>query len=146
MLTLAFNILNCVYLWTKAMKKLTRNLIEGDSSQWLKILPSTNITTNIPAPDHLDKFLCQLQCFSKTNERKIEASSSQTCPVFKRLQRHINEWILTVLLGLTVNPEDWDVDFAFPNFLTLFYWERSWCRNWIVTLPRKRMLVSVWKF
>ena len=38
MLTLAFNILNCVYLWTKAMKKLTRNLIEEDSSQCLKIL------------------------------------------------------------------------------------------------------------
>ena len=35
---LAFNILNCVYLWTKAMKKLTRNLIEEDSSQCLKIL------------------------------------------------------------------------------------------------------------
>ena len=28
----------CVYLWTKAMKKLTRNLIEEDSSQCLKIL------------------------------------------------------------------------------------------------------------
>ena len=30
MLTLAFNILKCVYLWTKAMKKLTGNLIEED--------------------------------------------------------------------------------------------------------------------
>ena len=38
MLTLAFNILNCVYLSTKAMKKLTRNLIEEDSSECLKIL------------------------------------------------------------------------------------------------------------
>ena len=38
MLTLAFNILNCVYLWMKAMKKLTRNLIDEDSSQCLKIL------------------------------------------------------------------------------------------------------------
>ena len=38
MLTLAFNILNCVYLWTKAMKKLIRNLIDEDSSQCLKIL------------------------------------------------------------------------------------------------------------
>ena len=28
----------CVYLWTKAMKKLTRNLIEEDSSQCLKTL------------------------------------------------------------------------------------------------------------
>ena len=39
MLTLAFNILNCVYLWTKTiMRKLSRNLIEDDSSQCLKIL------------------------------------------------------------------------------------------------------------
>ena len=38
MLTLAFNILKCVYLRTKAMKKLTRKLIEEDSSQCLKIL------------------------------------------------------------------------------------------------------------
>ena len=38
MLTLALNILNCVYLWTKAMRKLTCNLIEEDSSQCLKIL------------------------------------------------------------------------------------------------------------
>ena len=37
MLTLSFNILNCVYLRTKAMKNLTRNLIEEDSSQCLKI-------------------------------------------------------------------------------------------------------------
>ena len=29
-----------------------------------------------------------------------------------------------------VNPEDWDVDFAFPYFnLALFERERSWCRN-----------------
>ena len=36
--------------------------------------------------------------FLKTNERKMEATSSQTqYPVFKRLQRHIGEPILTVL-------------------------------------------------
>ena len=46
-----------------------------------------------------------------------------------------------------VNPEDCDVDFAFPNFnLALFPWEWSCGRNWIVTLPRKRIPVSVWKF
>ena len=38
MLTLSFNILKCVYLRTKAMKKLTHNLIDEDSSQRLKIL------------------------------------------------------------------------------------------------------------
>ena len=32
MLTLSLNGLNRVYLWTKAMKKLTRNLVEEDSS------------------------------------------------------------------------------------------------------------------
>ena len=41
---------------------------------------------------------------------------------------------------MSVNPEDWDVDFAFPDFnLALFEWERSWCRNWIVTFPWKKI-------
>ena len=97
MLTLSFNILICVYLWRKAFKKLNHNLItEENSRQCLKILsqytvkktkvdwlkgkqaiPSTNtcmitnIPANIPAPDHLDKLLCHLQCFSQrpTKER-----------------------------------------------------------------------------
>ena len=43
MLTLAFNVLNCVYLRTKAMKRLTRNLIEEDSSQCLKILSQDTV-------------------------------------------------------------------------------------------------------
>ena len=31
---------------------------------------------------------------------------------------------------MSVNPEDWDVDFAFPDFnLALFEQERSWCRR-----------------
>ena len=41
---------------------------------------------------------------------------------------------------MSVNPEDWDVDFAFPDFnLALFEWEGSWCRNWIVTFPWKKI-------
>ena len=41
---------------------------------------------------------------------------------------------------MSVNPEDWDVDFAFPDFnLALFEWERSWCRNWILTFPWKKI-------
>ena len=41
---------------------------------------------------------------------------------------------------MSVNPEDWDVDFAFPDFnLALFERERSWCRNWIVTFPWKKI-------
>ena len=41
---------------------------------------------------------------------------------------------------MSVNPKDWDFDFAFPDFnLALFEWERSWCRNWIVTFPWKKI-------
>ena len=41
---------------------------------------------------------------------------------------------------MSVNPEDWDVDFAFPDFnLALFERERSWCRNWIVAFPWKKI-------
>ena len=41
---------------------------------------------------------------------------------------------------MSVNPENWDVDFAFPDFnLAWFDWERSWCRNWIVTFLWKRI-------
>ena len=41
---------------------------------------------------------------------------------------------------MSVNPEDWDVDFAFPDFnLALFERKRSWCRNWIVTFPWKKI-------
>ena len=43
MLTLSFNILNSVYLWTKAMKKLISNFIEEDFSQRWKIYPSTHL-------------------------------------------------------------------------------------------------------
>ena len=40
----------------------------------------------------------------------------------------------------SINLEDQDVDFAFPDFdLALFEWERSWCRNWIVTFPWKKI-------
>ena len=98
MLTLSFNILNCVYLRTKAMKNLTRNLIEEDSSQCLKIsllytvktknrlaeiwdvlpkgtwaITSTNMITNMPAPDHLDELLCHLQCFFKERRKKYRS-------------------------------------------------------------------------
>ena len=45
-----------------------------------------------------------------------------------------------------VSPENWDVDFAFANFnLALFEWQRSCCRKWIVTLPRRRILVECLK-
>ena len=56
------------------------------------VIPLINMITIMPVPDHLDELLCHLQCFSKTKERNIEATSSQTqCTVFKRLKRHIGD-------------------------------------------------------
>ena len=94
------------------MKKLTRNLIEEDSSQCLKILsqytvkktkidlqrfemfclreneqfpPSTNMISNTPAPDHLDELLCNLQCFSKDQRKKDRGDSeSDTMSSFQK--------------------------------------------------------------
>ena len=41
---------------------------------------------------------------------------------------------------MSVNSEDWDVYFAFPDFnLALLERERRWCRNWIVTFPWKKI-------
>ena len=39
-------------------------------------MPLTNMTTNMPAPDHLDEFLCHLQCFSK-DQRKKDRSETE---------------------------------------------------------------------
>ena len=35
-----------------------------------RVIPSTNMITNIPAPDHLEKFLCHLQCFFQDQRKK----------------------------------------------------------------------------
>ena len=40
------------------------------------VIPSTNMTTNMPTPDHLDELLCHLQCFSK-DQRKKDRSDSE---------------------------------------------------------------------
>ena len=34
------------------------------------VVSSTNMITNIPAPDYLDKLLCHLQCFLKDQRKK----------------------------------------------------------------------------
>ena len=102
------------------MKELTRDLIEEDSSQCLKTLSQYTVKkTKIDRlrfemfclreiSNSFDKYdnkhtctrsSCQASLpfavffcfFLKTNERKIEASWSQTqCPVFERLQCHAN--------------------------------------------------------
>ena len=43
MLTLYLDILACVYLWTRPMKKLNRNLIEEEDSSVLLYYLHTNI-------------------------------------------------------------------------------------------------------
>ena len=42
---------------------------------------------------------------------------------------------------MSVNPEDWDVDFAFACAFAFAFNEKE-----AVTLARKRILISVWKF
>ena len=45
---------------------------------------------------------------------------------------------------MSVNPEDWDVDFAFPNLnLALFWWERSWCRNCNLTEEENSSQITI---
>ena len=51
---------------------------------------------------------------------------------------------------MSINPEYWVVDFVdFPNFIPnefVLMPEQSWWRKWILTLPRKKILVGVWDF
>ena len=105
------------------MKKLTRNLIEEDSSQCLKILsyhtvkktkidwqrfemfcqkkkrviPSTNMITNMPAPDHLEELLCHLQCFSK-DQRKKDRSDSEPDTMSSFQKTPASHWRLNTYL------------------------------------------------
>ena len=122
MLTLSFNILACVYLWIKVMKKLNDNLIkEEDFSQCyrstqLKRRKSTGRDwrgfSQEKTTNSFDKYDTKHHCkylhcrtwsswqaslpfamffFSKTNERKMEASLSYSqCQVFQRLQHHVH--------------------------------------------------------
>ena len=79
-------LLNWEWGWWKnwSLILLKKRIVVGDGKvcrRW---------QSNIPAPDHLNKLLYHLQCFSKTNERKIETNLSLTqYPVFKRLQWYI---------------------------------------------------------
>ena len=129
MLTSSFNILTCAYLWTKAMKKLSRYLFEEeDSSQCLKIYRSSQLrksTSRDSRPfvkekrsDSFDKYddkhpwhlmilssSLAISVFKKkktNNERAMEATSSHTqFPVFERLRRHIGERKPTMSLVMT---------------------------------------------
>ena len=82
--------------------------------------------TNRPAPDHLDERLCHLQCFSK-DQRKKDRSDSEPDTMSSFQKTPASRWRgntynapsfdrIYLKICLTVNPEDWDVDFAFPDF------------------------------
>ena len=100
MLTLSLNILNRVFIcagrrWSKRIlvsvwkfypstqlrrrkstgrdsrchiSNLCQNLQSLPKRKW--VISSTNMITNMPAPDHLDELLCHLQCFSKHQRKK----------------------------------------------------------------------------
>ena len=90
--------------------------------------------TNMPAPDHLDELLCHLQCFSK-DQRKKDRSDSEPDTMSSFQKTPASHWRVNtysalsfdpIYLKMSVNPEDWDADFAFPDFnLALFERERS---------------------
>ena len=89
--------------------------------------------TNMPAPDHVDALFCHLQCFSK-DQRKKDRSDSEPDTMSSFQKTPASHWRVNTYSALSfdriknvsVNPEDWDVDFAFPDFnLALFERERS---------------------
>ena len=91
--------------------------------------------TNMPAPDYLDELLCHLQCFSK-DQRKKDRSDSEPDTMSSFQKNPASHWRVNSysalsfdrisLKNMSVNPEDLDVDFAFPDFnLALFERERS---------------------
>ena len=100
----------------------------------------------MPAPDQ--QLLCHSQCFYKDQRKKDRCdfepdtmSSFQKTPASHwRVNTYSAQFWPNRLKNMSVNSEDGDVDFAFPDFnLAWFEWERSWCRNWIVTFPWKKI-------
>ena len=84
----------------------------------------------MPAPDHLNELLCHLQCFSK-DQRKKDRSDFEPDTMSSFQKTPASHWRVNsysalsfdriYLKNMSVNPEDWDVDFAFPDFnLALF--------------------------
>ena len=86
---------------------------------------------NIPAPDHLDKLLCNLHCFFK-DQRKKDRGDSEPDTMSSFQKNPASHWRVNtysarsfdriyLIKNMSVNLEDWDVDFAFPDFnLALF--------------------------
>ena len=88
----------------------------------------------MPAPDHLDELLCHLQSFRKDQPKK-DRSDSEPDTMSSFAKTPASHWRVNtysalsfdpIYLKMYVNPEDWDADFAFPDFnLALFERERS---------------------
>ena len=78
----------------------------------------------MPAPDHLNELLCHLQCFSKDQRKKDRSDFEQeTMSSFQKTRA--SHWRVNtysglsfdrIYLNMSVNPENWDVDFAFQDF------------------------------
>ena len=79
----------------------------------------------MPAPDHLDELLCHLQCFSK-DQRKKDRSETEPDTMSSFQKTPASHWRvntysalsfdLIYLKNMSANHENWDVDFAFPDF------------------------------
>ena len=78
--------------------------------------------TNMPAPDHVDALFCHLQCFSK-DQRKKDRSDSEPDTMSSFQKTPASHWRVNTysalnfdqiyLKNMSVNHENWDVDFAF---------------------------------
>ena len=89
------------------------------------VILSTNMITNIPAPDHLDKLLGHFHSFSK-DQRKKDRGDSEPDTMSSFQKTPASHWRVNTYSAvsfdriyfkkMSVNLEDWDVDFAFPDF------------------------------
>ena len=78
----------------------------------------------MPAPDHLNGLLCHFQCFSKDQRKKDRSDfEPDTMPSFQKTPA--SHWRVNtysafsfdrIYLKKFLYPENWDVEFAFPDF------------------------------
>ena len=69
-----------------------------------QVIPSTNMITNMPTPDHLDKILCHMQFFFFKDQQKKDGSdfTPDTMSSFQKTPAsHRESGFFTVLLVLT---------------------------------------------
>ena len=111
--------------------------------------------TNMPAPDHFDELLCHWQCFSK-DQRKKDGGDSEPDTMSSFQKTPTSHWRSSEYLQCSLfwpnllknvcKPWGLGCWLCLSRFnLALFEQERSWCRNWIVTFPWKKIW-SVFEF